>query len=207
MHEPPGDVALSHTLMRGHITDSAVTAEDIIVAEKLLGPHQACVLSKATLQVRGGQYEHADEIGKHLRCDIVFVGGRKTKAPFHFVVEEKCGHRGIEKLKTQTAISLFEAQMKQILLLHRARGFSPEKLRMVLHAAVTEDEMVRQPYPSGIIQLINEIGDNDYNVDDLVSGASGETNWQKKPYGDTAVNVIRRAAEAHMQKSEHRNWG
>ena len=30
----PGDVALSRTLMRGHIIDSAVTAKDIIVAEK-----------------------------------------------------------------------------------------------------------------------------------------------------------------------------
>ena len=58
-----GDVALSCTLMRGHITDSAVTAKDIIVAEKILGPRQACVVSKATLQVRGGQYDHADEIG------------------------------------------------------------------------------------------------------------------------------------------------
>jgi len=83
--------------------------------------------AKATLQVSGGQYDHTDEIGQHLRCDIVFVGGRKTKTPFHFVVEEKCGLRGIEKLKTQTAISLFEAPTKQVSF-YRARGFSPEKL-------------------------------------------------------------------------------
>jgi len=306
-------------------------------------------VSEAILQVRGGQYDHADEIGQHLRCDIVFVGGRKTKTPFHFVIEEKCGHRGIEKLKTQTAISLFEAQMKQVSF-YRARGFSPEKLyyddganvtgtnymlqeqklilkqwppgqhepmaeantrvlnadmrsvivslpyempealiphlavdvcntrnamcnnksgmetpymlvegvkpsahsfqipfgaimiissydknialslgrsaygivcgrdfaeqhkcsvyilhsRTVVHAAVIEIDMVRQSNPSGIIQLINETGDTDYDVDDLVSGGGGETNWRETPYGDTAVNVIRRAAEAHMQKSEHR---
>ena len=76
--------------------------------------------------------------------------------------------------------------------------------RTVVHAAVTEEDMVRQPYPSGVIQLIDETGGDDFDVDDLVSGASGEKNWREAPYGDTAVNVIRRAAEAHMRKSEHR---
>jgi len=209
----PGDTALSRTLMRGHIADTHITAKDIVEAEKILGPCPACKASKATLQVRGGQYSHADEIGQHLRCDIAFIGGRKSKTPFHFAVEEKCGHLGVEKLKTQTALSLFEAQMKQVNF-YRARGFNPEKLfyddctnvqgtkymlqeqRIILKQwppgqhAVTEEGMVRQPYPSGIIQLINEAGDNDYDVDDLVVSAGSEENWQDEPYGDTAVDVI-----------------
>jgi len=345
----PGDTTLSRTLMRGHIADTPVTAKDIMVAEKILGPCPACKVSKATLQVRGGQYNHADEIGQHLRCDIAFIGGRKAKTPFHFAVEEKCGYRGIEKLKAQTSLALYEAQMKQINF-YRARGFNPEKLyyddganvqgtkymlqeqrillnqwpsgqhepmaesntrvlntdirsvivslpyqmpeamiphlavdvcntrnalcnnksgmetpymlveglkpsahsfripfgaivivssydkniasslgrsaygivcgrdfgvqhkcsvymlhsRTVVHAAVTEEDMVRQPYPSGIIQLINETIEHDYDVDDLVVSAGTEDDWQQEPYSDTAVNVIRRAADAHMRKSEIR---
>ena len=76
--------------------------------------------------------------------------------------------------------------------------------RTVVHAAVTEEDMVRQPYPSDIVQLINEAGDNDYDVDDLVISAGSEANWQKEPYSDAAANVIRRAADAHMRKSENR---
>jgi len=345
----PGDTALSRTLMRGHIADTHITAKDIVVAEKVLGPCPACKVSKATLQVRGGQYHHAEEIGQHLRCDIAFIGGRKAKTPFHYAIEEKCGYRGIEKLKTQTSLSLFEAQMKQVNF-YRARGFNPEKLyyddganvlgtkymlqeqklllkqwasgqhepmaesntrvlnndmrsvivslpyqmpealiphlavdvcntrnamcnnksgmetpymlvegskpsahsfripfgaivivssydkniasslgrsaygivcgrdfgvqhkcsvymlhsRTVVHAAVTEDDMVKQPYPSGIVQLINETGESDYDVDDLVVSAGSEENWHEEPYGDTAVNVIRRAADAHMRKADIR---
>lgn len=82
----PGDTALSRTLMRGHIADTPVTAKDIVVAEKILGPCPACTVSKATTQVRGGQYNYANEIGQHLRCDIAFIGGREAKTPFHFAI-------------------------------------------------------------------------------------------------------------------------
>ncbi len=341
----PGDAAMTRTLMRGHITDTHITAKDVALAEKIMGPCPACSTSKATTEIRGGQYHTADEVGQHLRCDIAFVGGRKAKTPFHFVVDEKCGYRGVEKLKTQTAASLHEAQMKQINFF-RARGFNPTTLfyddganvhgtkhlleaqrvrlkqwppgqhepmaeanarvlntdmrsvivslpyqlpealiphlavdvcntrntmcnnksgmetpymlvegakpsahsfripfgavcmvtshdkniasstgrsaygivcgrdfgvmhkcsvyiihsRTVVHAAVTDDDLVRQPYPGGIIQLINEISDNDYDVEDLVVGNGSEDRWQETPGSDIAANVIRRAADAHTRK-------
>jgi len=90
-----------------------------------------------------------------LRCDIVFVVGRKTKTNSHFVVEEKCGHRGIDKLKTHTAISLLEAQIKQVSF-YCARGFNPEKLYYDDGANVTgtkfmlqEQRLILKHWPPG----------------------------------------------------------
>jgi len=50
--------------------------------------------------------------------------GPKAKKPFHFSVDKCCGYPGVEKLKSQTALSLHEAQMRQVNF-YRARGFNP----------------------------------------------------------------------------------
>jgi len=53
--------------------------------------------------------------------------------------------------------------------------------RTVVHAAVIEENMVRQPYPSGVIQIINEAGHNNYDVVDLVVSAGSEENYCRRP--------------------------